>query len=198
MKQKVVFDIASDYEITPERILFFDMDGTLVDTNLVNFLSYKKAITSVTRSEFNLKYNSGMRFNRIELHKIMPHLTDIDLKSIIKEKERCYHEFLPKAKINDKVVALLYKYSKTNRTVLVTQSRKERALATLNHFELLNQFDDLFYGEIAENGTKLNKYQNAISKLGVPADLVIAFENEEAEITEAKLAGVQTINPISL
>ena len=33
--------------ITTDKILFFDMDGTLVDTNLANFSAYKNAVDSV-------------------------------------------------------------------------------------------------------------------------------------------------------
>jgi len=43
--------------ITTDKILFFDMDETLVDINLANFLAYKKAADSVLQTGTNLVYN---------------------------------------------------------------------------------------------------------------------------------------------
>jgi beta-phosphoglucomutase len=51
--------------ITTDKILFFDMDGTLVDTNLANFSAYKNAVDSVLQTETNLVYNPEIRFNRL-------------------------------------------------------------------------------------------------------------------------------------
>ena len=44
---KGVIDI--DLRIKADSILFFDLDGTLVDTDYANFLSYKKAIEFVKK-----------------------------------------------------------------------------------------------------------------------------------------------------
>ncbi|MBS1571678.1 MAG: hypothetical protein JST62_04675 [Bacteroidetes bacterium] len=62
--------------ITTDIILFFDMDGTLIDTDLANFLSYKKAINSVTKSDNNLTYNPDKRFNRSNLKNAGPNGTE--------------------------------------------------------------------------------------------------------------------------
>jgi beta-phosphoglucomutase len=45
MKEK--YDI--DALIQADSVLFFDMDGTLIDTDYANFLSYKKAIHAYNR-----------------------------------------------------------------------------------------------------------------------------------------------------
>jgi len=80
-----------DKIITSDTVLFFDMDGTLVDTNLANFLSYKKAIISVTKSNYDLTYNSDKRFNRSCLKDTVPNLTEKEYEIIIKEKEKYYN-----------------------------------------------------------------------------------------------------------
>jgi len=38
-----------DALIQADSVLFFDMDGTLIDTDYANFLSYKKAIHAYNR-----------------------------------------------------------------------------------------------------------------------------------------------------
>lgn len=185
-----------DSKITTDTVLFFDMDGTLVDTNLANFLAYKKAILSVTKSNQDLTYNSEKRFNRSILKNVVPNLTDKEYDKIIQEKETCYNDFLNETKLNAEIANILSKYSATNKTVLVTNCRKDRAMTTLKHFGLDDKFSYIFCREFDDNGKKINKFQNAILKLGVPPNLVIAFENEESEIADAQKAGISIINPI--
>ena len=181
-------------QIESDNILFFDLDGTLVDTDYANFLSYKQAIESVIKSNFNIEYNFKQRFNRSLLKDLMPNLTETELKMIVAEKEKCYEDFLPKTKLNKEVVKVLCKYFKTNKTVLVTNCREDRAHAILNYHGLTGRFSDLFFRQFDDDSYKINKFQNAISHLRVSPELVIAFENEEAEITDARKAGIKFIN----
>ncbi|CAB1276192.1 HAD hydrolase-like protein [Candidatus Nitrosacidococcus tergens] len=193
MKQtdKVAQNIGN--KITANTVLFFDLDGTLIDTNLVNFLSYKKAILSVTKSDHSLIYNPSKRFNRSNLKNTVPNLTESDYEKIIQEKEEYYNDFLHETKLNTEIVNILFKCSNTNQTVLVTNSYKNRAMVTLKHFGLEDKFNNIFCREFSNNDKKINKFQNAISKLGVSPNLVIAFENEQVEIENAKNAGIQKI-----
>lgn len=180
-------------DITVDSILFFDMDGTLIDTDLANFLSYKKAINSVIKSDHNLTYNPDKRFSRSNLNNAVPNLTESEYERIIQEKEEYYNDFIHETKLNTEIANILFKYSKTNKTVLVTNCRKDRAMTTLKYFGLDDKFSNIFCREFDDNGNKINKFQNAILKLGVPPNFVIAFENEESEIADAQKAGIQKI-----
>lgn len=187
-----------DTIINSDTVLFFDMDGTLINTDYANFLSYKKAIHSVTNNGLELSYNPKVRFNRSFLKIAIPNLNHTDYEKITQKKEEYYIDFLSETKLNEVIAGILFKYSKTNKTVLVSNCRKDRAIATLNYFGLTDKFSNIFFREIEDNDKKINKFQNAIFRLGVPPNLIIAFENEESEIADAKKAGISIINPIYL
>lgn len=185
-------------DIRANLVLFFDMDGTLVDTDYANFLAYKKAIQSVTKLNSDLAYNPNRRFNRSSLTSVVPNLTQAEYEQIIQGKEKYYNDFMHEVKLNAEVADILFKYSKTNKTVLVSNSRKDRAMTTLRHFGIVERFTAIFYGDPTDNSNRVNKFQRAISKLGVPPNLVVAFENDEDEIADARAAGISIINPTYL
>jgi|ERR1035437_5422345 phosphoglycolate phosphatase-like HAD superfamily hydrolase len=172
------------------------MDGTLVDTNFSNYLSYKKAIQSVIPTDTDISYNPTERFNRGLLKRVVPNLTETEYEEIVQLKEEYYKEYLPQTKLNKLVAEILIQYSKTNKTVLVTNCREDRAIITLNYYGLTGQFSSLFFRHFDGDNGKINKFQNAIIYLGISPKLVIAFENEESEIADAMEAGIQYINPI--
>jgi phosphoglycolate phosphatase-like HAD superfamily hydrolase len=183
--------------IKENNILFFDMDGTLVDTDFANFLSYKKAIQSFIPTENVIEFNQNERFNRASLKIIVPNLTEEDYEKIIQKKEGNYKEHLSETKLNKSVVDILLKYYKTNKTVLVTNCGEDRAMMTLNYHKLTDKFSNIFFRNISDNGERINKYKNAINSLSLSAQTVIVFENERPEIEDAIHAGISIDNIIS-
>jgi phosphoglycolate phosphatase-like HAD superfamily hydrolase len=173
--------------INSDTVLFFDMDGTLIDTDFANFLSYQEAIKSVVQSETEIQYVPNERFNRTTLNKVIPNLTEEKIVEIIKQKEINYNKYLTQTKLNKSVSDILIRYSKTNKTVLVTNCREDRAILTLEYHKLIEDKD-----------TRVNKYKIALNNLSLSAQIVIAFENEKIEIEDAILAGIPIDNIISL
>lgn len=182
-------------EVPLDAILFFDMDGTLINTDHANFLSYKKAIESVLGTTFDVPFDPKIRFNRSTLKTALPELTDTQLKMIIEKKEKHFFEFLSHTKLNYRVHEILLKYSGRNTTILVTNCRKDRALMTLRHYGLIDKFSKVYFREFGDKDERVNKFQNAISDLGVSPKKVVVFENEESEIRDAVKAGIEIINP---
>ena len=185
-------------KINSDTVLFFDMDGTLIDTDFANFLSYQEAIKSVMQCETEIQYFPNERFNRTTLNRVVPNLTEERLVEIIKQKEINYKKHLSQTKLNKAVSDILIQYSKTNQTVLVTNCREDRAVLTLEYHKLIDKFNHFFFKEIDDKANRVNKYKNALNNLSLSAQIVVAFENEKVEIEDAKLAGIPIDNIISL
>ena len=99
--------------INRENVLFFDMDGTLVDTDFANFLSYKNAVQQMTASNIDIPYEPNERFNREMLKKSIQNLSLFEYEKIIQLKNKLYAEHLSETKLNDSVAYILKKYSKS-------------------------------------------------------------------------------------
>ena len=179
-----------EQKIRKANALFFDLDGTLIDTDYANFLSYKKAIEQIKSSQFNVTIKPKKRITRKNIRTFVPDLSEEEYKKIIKIKESLYHLYLGDTKLNEAVADMLNKYS-DKQIFLVTNSHKERADFLLNHFNLINKFTRKYY---KENMTNENKFQHVLSTLRIDSSLVFVFENNESEINAAVIAGIPLEN----
>jgi beta-phosphoglucomutase-like phosphatase (HAD superfamily) len=187
-----------ELKITKDTILFFDMDGTLIDTDFANYLSFKNAIQKVLKPNKDVQFNPNERFNRTILKREFPSLGDTVYEDIIRLKETLYSENLAHTKLISFANDILTQYSKSNTTVLVTNCREERAIMTLNQHDLTNKFTHKFFRKSSDNDFHINKFENALTGLKLNPQTVIAFENEAFEIEEAIKAGIPNENIISV
>ncbi len=79
------------------------------------------------------------------IKKSIQNLSLFEYDKIIKLKNKLYAEHLSETKLNDSVAYILKKYSKSNKTILVTSCREERAFITLEHHGLDDIFSHKFY-----------------------------------------------------
>lgn len=183
--------------INKEKVLFFDMDGTLVDTDYANFLSFKQAIQLVINPTFIIPFNPNERFNRTILQREFPYITEKDFQEVIRQKERLYAENINHTKLISYMYDILNNFYEMNTTVLVTNCREERALLTLMQHDLTNKFKFKFFRKTIDKDQHINKFENAITNLKIDPKEIIVFENEEFEINEAIKAGILKQNIIT-
>lgn len=169
----------------------FDLDGTLVETDYANFLAYKDAIKEVVGQSSDIKYNPNCRFNKRQLAKYFPALTDFEYKRIIKIKNSLSIKYLSHTHLITHVASKLISLSETKTIVVVTNAQRHRAQLTLSYHGLDKYIDVMFCSD--ERGAQdNNKYQHALKRLTAATENVILFENEEQEIMNACIAGISS------
>lgn len=179
--------------------IFCDMDGTLVDSDYANFLSYKRALIDSNCEVLNVEFKNK-RFNRETLKERAPSLTDAQLETIIALKEECFMEFILETRLNADLVNLIKGCCERNRIILVTGCRKNRALEVLKHHKVLNYFARLICWEDTCLSDLPNKYESAIELVGVRPDSIFIFEDDDICIEEAIRAGVprKSVHKVSI
>jgi len=174
--------------------LLFDLDGTLIDTDKANFLSYQEAVKNVKNIDLKLIYNSYERFTREKLNLMIPNLTVQEYKKIVKLKTNIFQKNLKYTVLNTSIFQILDKFSKTNKIILATNSHKIKANLLLNYYNLFNLFDKKYYKESYMNQD--NKYQYIINDLNINLNDIIIFEDNYNEICKALDLGISSENII--
>lgn len=169
--------------------IFCDLDGTLVDTDYANYLSYRRAVKEATRGTHDVDFTDE-RLDRESLKKRLPSLTTSQLEVIAALKAEYFTGFISETILNTALAHLITKHQGTNTIVLVTRCRKRRALEILNHHKLLECFSRLICYEDLLLGGSSNKYERTIELTGTSRQALLVFENDNGSIEEAVAAGV--------
>jgi beta-phosphoglucomutase len=186
--------IISDLEskVNEETVLLFDLDGTLIDTDLSNFLAYNKALNLIVNRE--IEFDPNVRFNRTLLKTIFPDLTEVDFYSIVSKKDEIYSDYLFGGKLITPIIDVLKKYYKSNRVVLVSNCRRGRGELILENHGLKDFFNETFFRQDGNDEKMVNKYKRAIDELNISPEVIVIFENDNSEIENALEAGIHRVN----
>ena len=179
--------------IPPAFSVFCDMDGTLVDTDYANYLSYRRAVIEATQGMHDVNF-TGERLNRETLKKRLPSLTAAQFEVITSLKAEYFSGFLSDTRLNAALAHLITEHYGNNQIVLVTRCREKRAVEVLEHHKILQCFTRLICWEDLHLGISSNKYKSAIGLTCIPREAVLIFENDNNGIKQAELAGVPKRN----
>ena len=177
-------------QFNANSVLLFDLDGTLVETDEANNLAYLMAINEIMGLNFGV--NSIFRITREKLSCLLPQASKEELNKIILHKEKYFSKFLNYTRVNVELFEVLKRFKAQNRLILITRSKRERALVVLKHHGLLDYFQSTIcqcQDSSLEWKSKIpelleNEYHNL-------QDLFL-FENEEAERLDALKNGLKS------
>lgn len=174
-----------------KKLALFDMDGTLFDTEVVNFNAYKAAIEE-QGLKFEYDYFINNCVGRQYKDFIYPVLGDrTDLFDIIhKRKKELYSRFLDKARVNEHLINIAKNIKEEYNLVIVTTASKKNTYDILEHFNLFDLFDLILTSEdVKKNKPDPEGYLKAIDYYKSNIDDVIIFEDSPVGVEAAKKTG---------
>lgn len=98
------FDDRKSIDLPLGFSMFCDLDGTLVDTDYANYLSYRRALIEVTSGMYDVDFRNE-RLNRESLKRRLPSLTDAQLELITSLKSWYFKGFLSETRLNTELAS---------------------------------------------------------------------------------------------
>lgn len=172
-----------------KNVLIFDLEGTLIDTDRSNFLAYQEAFYTVKKVDLTSLHKDNARFTRETLKSVAPDLTLEEYEKIVHLKNGLYHKYLEKTEVITSTLEIIKRYAQTNTIVLATRSHKQKADELLTYHRLSELFDYTFYREDYDS-KEISKFKYAVDFLKIDLRFVVVFDNEQAEIDQARNAGI--------
>ena len=173
------------------KLALFDLDGTLFNTNEVNYLAYKEALKQY---KFDFKREYWYQ-NCIGRH-YKDFLSDIGivdeeiLQNIHKLKKQAYKKYLSKAQENLNLFRIIELIRTEYHIALVTTASRKNVEDILNEFDKLKIFDKIFTQEdVSKMKPDPEGYLKAMQYFNINPEDTIIFEDSEAGLEAAKSSG---------
>ena len=175
------------------KLAIFDLDGTLFDTKDVNYNAYQNAIrmteidVKIDYDDFCKLYN-GKNYREF-LPKIIPNISEEQLKKIHNFKKNIYQEHLDKAKKNDLLFSMIEEIKEKFYISIVTNASKKNVKDILEKFSVKNLFDLLITQEDVKNPKpSAEGFLKAMNYFNISKENTIIFEDSEIGIQAANKA----------
>ena len=174
---------------TKNQLAIFDLDGTLFDTRMVNYLSYKKAL-----NEFNaeIEYDYFAEFcNGRKYTVFLPEIIDNQhIEKVHSLKKLYYRDFLNKAIENTHLFNIVKHIKFDYYIALVTTASKKNTKDILCAFNKENDFDLIVTQEdITNPKPDPEGFLCAMEHFSIQKENTIIFEDSEVGIIAAQKTG---------
>lgn len=183
--------------LTDSTCFFFDLDGTLIDSNMMHEQAFLMTIASIEdKPQFDFKYDNykGMKtsdvFTKLGFNKER-------VGELTEEKQRCYRECLKEGKIAilPFAIALLRTISGSGyNSYLITGSSRSSVEMMLRNSEIGFYIRDYVCGDdIVNSKPDPEIYLLALNTFNVHKQRTLAIEDSRNGIQSAIRAGIKTI-----
>ena len=180
------------------KLAIFDLDGTLFDTKNVNYNAYQNAIkmsginVKIDYEDFCNLYN-GKNYREF-LPKIIPNITEEQMKNIHNSKKSIYTKYLDKARKNELLFLMIQEIKKEFYISLVTNASKKNVKDILEKFAVKDLFDLFITQEdIEKTKPSAEGFLKAMDYFSISKENTIIFEDSEIGIQAAIKSGADYV-----
>lgn len=180
------------------KLAIFDLDGTLFDTKDVNYNAYQNAIKMV-EIDVKIDYNdfcnlyNGKNYREF-LPKIIPDITEEQMKNIHNFKKNIYTQYLDKARKNELLFFMIQEIKKEFYVSLVTNASKKNVVDILEKFAVKDLFDLFVTQEdIKKPKPSAEGFLKAMDYFKISKENTIIFEDSEIGIQAAIESGADYV-----
>lgn len=173
------------------NLAIFDLDGTLFDTNDVNYLSYQQALKE---QGFDLEYAYYCReCNGRHYKTFLPRIThgaDALVETIHNRKKELYPSFLGSVRVNVHLFRIIEAIRNDYHLALVTTASRKNCGEILDFFDKRRLFDlVLTHEDVQKVKPDPEGFLTAMKAMAVPAERTMIFEDSDLGIEAARRAG---------
>lgn len=180
-----------------KKLAIFDLDGTLFNTDEVNYCAYRDAFkefgTELDRAFFVSECN-GRHYKEFA-PRIMG--SDEHIEEVHKLKKENYSKYLDKAVMNVHLFEIIRLIKNEYIIALVTTASRKNTEDILNHFEVLDLFDCLITQEdITKTKPDPEGFITTMKRFNIEPKETVIFEDSDVGILAAQRSGasVMTVN----
>lgn len=181
-----------------KKLAIFDLDGTLFDTKNVNFTAYTQALADCgiqveVDYQYYCNFCNGNSY-KVFLPKIVPEISEEQLRDVHERKKALYKDHLGLAKINRHLFCIIDTIRTDYQIALATTASRKNAVDILTEFSVIDKFDIIITQEDVRN-IKPNPecYLKAADKAHVSIFQTIIFEDSEVGLRAAKASGASYV-----
>ena len=180
------------------KLAIFDLDGTFFDTKNVNYTAYQDAI-KMAKIEINIDYNdfctlyNGKNYKDF-LPKIIPNITEEQMKNIHDFKKNIYTKYLDKARKNELLFLIIKEIKEKFYISLVTNASRKNVEDILKKFSMKDLFDLFITQEdIKKPKPSAEGFLKAMDYFKISKENTIIFEDSEIGIQAAIESGADYV-----
>lgn len=175
------------------KLVCCDMDGTLIDTDMTVFLSYKKALEGYDTPvpftyDYYVKECKGKSYKNF-LPALLSKVEDVE--DVHEKKKNCYKNCVQNAVLNSSLVQTLDLFKSQGANIsLVTTATLKNCIDALSAFNLQNFFDNIITQEDVKR-VKPNPegYIKAMEFFNAKPEETLIFEDSDVGIEAATKTG---------